>query len=99
MIQGTTPTHTFKMPLDISNISKLRVSYAQNGQVVITKELSDFTVESDTITTKLTQEDTLKFRGGVDVQIQIRVLTSGGDSIASNVMRVSCGTILDRTVL
>ena len=31
MLIGTTPTHTFGLPFDTGIISKIKVTYAQNG--------------------------------------------------------------------
>ena len=37
MIQGTTPTHTFTIPFDVSLIKELKVVYAQQGEIVLEK--------------------------------------------------------------
>ena len=38
MIQGTTPTHKFNVDIDTGLIDKLRISYEQNGKIVLWKE-------------------------------------------------------------
>ena len=90
MIKGTTPTHTFSMPFGEEMIKAIEICYAQNGEVMLSKGIEDCTIEGNTISVKLSQEDTLEFAEGVCVEIQIRILTPADDAIASNVMRVHC---------
>ena len=94
---GTTPIHIFKHKLNPNVISKVRIIYSQNDQKVLVKE--DCTVQEDTITVKLTQEDTLKFDYKKPVEIQVRVLTVSGDCPTSAIKVVSAGRCLDDGVL
>ena len=98
MIRGTTPTHTFNLPFDAVLIDKLKITYAQNGVVVLTKEKADCKIDGNAVAVKLTQEDTLKFDAS-RVQIQIRVLTTGGDALASDIVTKPCGEVLEEGVL
>ena len=99
MIQGTTPTHRFTIPMDASDVQKVRVTYGQSHKVVLTKENEDCRVEGNVVSVKLSQEDTLLFDEFSPVQIQLRVLTTGGDALASDLIRVPCGIVLDKEVL
>lgn len=99
MIQGTTPTHQFNIPLDASIIQRIRITYAQSGNVLLVKEDADCRVEGNAVEVKLTQEETLLFDEFSSVQIQVRVLTQGGDALASDLIRVPCGVVLDKAVL
>lgn len=99
MIQGTTPTHKFNIPMDASIIKSVRITYAQQGKVLLTKESEDCHINGNVIELKLTQEETLLFDEFSSVQIQVRVLTAGGDALASELIRVPCGAILDKVVL
>lgn len=78
MIRGTTPTHTFEIPFNTSMIASVRVVYAQDDAVIVTKCTEDCIFDGNTINVTLTQEDTLKFDCKKCVQIQLRVLTTGG---------------------
>lgn len=98
MIRGTTPTHLFNLPIDTALIDKIKITYAQNGVVVLTKEKEDCKFEGSTATVRLTQEDTLKFDAS-RVQIQVRVLTTGGDAMASDIITKPCGEVLEEGVL
>ena len=99
MIQGTTPTHAFKVPIDTAIISNVRITYAQNGSVVLTKEKEDCKMGENLVSVKLTQEETFNFDEELPVDIQIRILTTGGDALASKVERVPLLTVLDGEVL
>lgn len=100
MIRGTTPTHTFNIPFDTSAITALRIIYSQGDEQILVKELPDCTVDGNTISVKLTQEDTFKFDCHKNtVQIQLRVLTAGNDALASDPVSVPVFKCLDSEVL
>ena len=48
--RGTTPYHTFTLPLSIDSISELFVTYLQNEQVVLEKSLSDGSATIEDVT-------------------------------------------------
>jgi hypothetical protein len=98
MIRGTTPTHIFNLPFDTALIDKIKITYAQNGVVVLTKEKADCKIDGNAVTVRLTQEDTLKFDAS-RVQIQVRVLTTGGDALASVIVTKPCEEVLEEGVL
>lgn len=99
MIRGTTPTHTFNLPFDTYLIDKIKISYAQDGNVVLTKEKDDCTLQGNSVKVRLTQEETLKFNARYKVQIQVRVLTTESDSLASKIYERSMEDILEEGVL
>ena len=82
MIRGTTPTHTFIIPLDTSMIAEVMVIYAQDDQEVFHKDTYDCEMDGNEISVKLTQEETLMFNPLRNVQIQLRLLTTGGEALA-----------------
>jgi hypothetical protein len=97
MIRGSTPTHTFNCKLDPELIHKVRVLYSQNNVLVLKKEDEDCEKDGQTIIVKLSQEDTLKFKEG-KVEIQLRVLTSTGESIPSKIHTVNVNKLLENEV-
>ena len=99
MIKGTTPTHTFTLPFETAMIKSIQITYAQNDAVKLTKGNADCTFEGNTVSVRLTQEDTLLFAEKACVEVQVRVLTIGGDALASNIMRVRCHECLSEDVL
>lgn len=100
MIRGTTPTHTFILPFDAKTIDKIKITYSQLDRVILTKKDKDITINKNEAVVVLTQADTFKFsdKNGA-VSIQIRVLTTGGDALASKIMTTSVGKCLDSEVL
>ena len=99
MIQGTTPIHTFTLPFDVSMIDKVRIIYAQNDTPVVTKNTEDCQLEGNNVFVVLTQEDTFAFDHNEHVEIQIRLLTTKGEAIASHVKRIDCDKCLENEVL
>lgn len=99
MICGTTPTHIFKIPFDTSQLKEIRISYAQDDEVIVEKNTSDCILEGDKITVTLSQEDTLKFSHRKAVELQLKVLTVDGCVLANNVIRVRVEEILNKEVL
>ena len=97
---GTTPTHTFRIPADVfSTISEVKVTYRQNGQVVLEKHTDDCTIQDGVIATKLSQEDTFLFDANSLVEMQVRILTLGNDCVKSKVFYKSTTECLDNEVL
>lgn len=88
MIRGTTPIHTFEIPFDTYNIDKVNVIYAQDYKQVLKKTTDECELKGNQISLTLTQDDTLKFDSKRNVQIQVRVLTKDGKSLASYIETV-----------
>ena len=99
MYRLTTPQHTFTLPFDTGLIKSLIISYGQNDAEVLAKELKDCTLEGNTITVRLSQEDTKLFAPEVPVSIQIRLLTTAGDALATREHVVRCEDVLNDEVL
>lgn len=97
--RGTTPTHTFVLPFNVEDVQAIQVIYRQNGENILILEKSDCTLSGKVVSVRLTQEDTFAFKDGTDVEMQIRVLTADGESVASDVMLVSCEKCLTEDVL
>ena len=99
MKRGTTPTHQFVLPISVDMIEDVEVTYQQNGKEILKKYLDEFTAEGKTIAVMLTQEETFAFDEGVNVEIQLRVLTKGGEVHASDIFTVGCLRCLSDEVL
>lgn len=99
MIRGTTPIHTFTLPFEVNLLKEVRISYAQSGIVVLEKTKADCTLEGSIITVKLTQEETLKFDSGKNIEMQLKVLTTGGEVLSTRIRSVDVGRCLNEEVL
>jgi hypothetical protein len=99
MRRGTTPTHIFEVPFDVSMIKSVKIFYAQGDVIVFEKLTEDCELNGNTIKTTLTQEDTLKLDHKKPVEIQLRILTLDGKALASLVERVGVDKMIDNEVL
>lgn len=82
MIRATTPTHTFNLPIDTSNISKLLITYKQGNKIVLEKKETQCTLTGSKVELTLTQEETKMF-APERVKIQLRVLTKDNVAMSS----------------
>ena len=75
MRRATTPTHSFTLPDEVSvdSLSKVMLTYSQDGNTILEKYLADLTVDSDNnkLSYKLTQDETNLFAPGKAL-IQLR---------------------------
>lgn len=99
MFKGTTPTHSFEVPLDTSLIKEVKITYSQRDKEILVKRTGDCTIGEGVISTRLSQEDTFLFDGNVTATIQLRVLTTGGDALMAEPIMMAVGKCLDDEVL
>ena len=95
----TTPEHKFTLQIDPSVIDKIRITYAQNNVIILTKEGHDVSIDDNIAKVKLTQEETKKFTAGKEAEIQVRVLTLGNDALASDIIKIDVTKVLDDEVM
>lgn len=98
-MRGTTPIHLFRLPFDASLIKSVKITYSHDKTPVLVKETEDCTLQSNIISVKLTQEETLLFENNWLVDIQLRVLLENGDALRSDVFHRFTGVLLDEEVL
>lgn len=96
---GTTPKHTFTFPFETELIKELKITYSQSKKIILEKYLDDCEVDKNSVFYKLTQEETFLFAEWVNVECQVRVLTTAGDALASSIRIVTAEKCLDREVL
>lgn len=99
MRRGTTPMHTFTLSVDHALIDKLRVFYAQMGQVILTKTEADVKIDGNVVQVRLTEEETLAFHCKQDVEIQLKILTTAGDVLVTDIFTISVGRCLSSEVI
>lgn len=99
MIRGTTPTHVFRFPFDTGLLKDLRITYAQNGETVVERSLTDCDLNGNELSFILTQEETLRFSDDVRVERQIRALKTNGKVFATDVEYMSVARVLNEEVL
>ena len=98
MIIGTTPTHEFTIPSELSEFNEIHIIYAQNDKIVLLKTKEDCTIEENKISVQLTQDETFRFDPEEDVYIQVRLLI-GREALSSGIVRVKCQKCLETEIL
>lgn len=99
MKRGTTPIHQFVVPFSAEMIDDVEITYCQNGQEILKKYIKDCTVEGKTVSVMLSQDETFGFNEGINIEIQLRVLTKGREVHASDIFIVDCKRCLSDEVL
>ena len=111
MRRATTPVHKYYFDSDPSIYQKILITYVQNGKIVLEKTKDDLTFDTEAVPCRneerfvawfrLTQEESNKFSSeqGNLVQVQIRVLTDGGEALASDIKSFSVQDVLNDEVL
>ena len=84
--KGCTCKNTFSFPYPKGVVEAIRITYSQNGVVLLQKELPDCTFSENEVSVNLTQEDTLKFDSSKIIKIQIKVKLAGGAIVKSNIV-------------
>ena len=102
MIKGTTPTLQYNLPFASSLIksAEIVVEYVDaNKQVHIVKTLADCVLGEYSISTVLTQEETLQLPAPSTVNVQLRVLTTDDIALATETAKVSVKRLLKEDVI
>lgn len=97
--RGTTPTHTFTLPFEREFVSDLRITYVQNKKDIIIKEMKDIDFIDNEISLTFTQEETYQFEAGKEVQVQIKIKTTDGLVLNSDIMIMRVDASLDNEVI
>lgn len=99
MIRGTTPRLEFTLPFRVDIIEAAYVTFAQAREVVIDKPLTDCECEEEKIICTLTQEETLRLSCGCKTEMQVRIKTKDGESLASDIIEIETERILKDGVI
>lgn len=107
---GATPTHIFDVDVDLTDLTDIQISYYQSDTVRIRKRLSDGDVEITSreeqigetaktiysVTTELTEQDTMQLDENEPVWIQLRCKFVNGRKMISEVIETVAGELLDK---
>lgn len=99
MIRATTPTHTFNIPIEANKIQEILVTYRQVGRNILEKTNADMENNGNAWSVTLTQQETKLFMADTKVEVQVRVLTTGGDALASKIFSVTVDRVLNDEVM
>lgn len=96
IIRGGTKEHSFRVPFDIKLARKMRISYKQEGRLILEKNLRDVQVLGDNlIHYELSETDTLKFKADSIVTVQMRVELTNHKVITSEIFEVDVVDVID----
>lgn len=99
--RGSTPTHVFNVPIDLTNATSVFVTYKQiDGMVTVERNKSQLdSITATKITVSLTQAETLSFTERVKCEVQIRAKLSDGSALVSNEIAFKVGKTLKSGVI
>ncbi|MEG1757798.1 MAG: hypothetical protein RR235_04990 [Oscillospiraceae bacterium] len=98
--RGTTPKHTFCLPVGKTRLAAMTLTYSQKKRNIIIKSLDDFTFSDAVASVTLSQEETLLFAEDSPVEIQMRLRLSDGNSVInSNILSVPVDEVLQEEVI
>lgn len=92
IIRGTTPVLEFTYKdITVSDITKAILTIAQNGSIIIEKDLTTATVRENSLTWTLSQEESLTLNASRNARIVCDWVLSNGTRGRSNVLMVDVG--------
>jgi hypothetical protein len=97
--KGCTCVNRFTFPYPEKDVEALFITYQQDRKTVFEKQLSDCVFDEDSISVKLTQEDTLKLKDDGTIQIQIRVRLYSGSVVKSEIIKTYTDAVLKEEVI
>ena len=98
-MRGTTPKHTFTLDVDTATLKNARVVYVQGDEKILVKEKSACVMSGNTVTVRLSQEETFLFDHKKKMEYQLRALTHGGDALGSEIFEETVERCLDNEVI
>lgn len=100
MIRGTTPTLTFTLPCQESDLAEYWITISQKYEnIKIDKTSADCTAEDNVISVTLTQEEMLRLIGNKPVYVQMRALTTEDKALATKMWTCTVDDILREGVI
>jgi hypothetical protein len=81
IVRGTTPPIIYTLPFPVDGIDVGFLVVKQGQIVVIERSLSECICEGNTVTAKLTQEETLALESNCNAEIRLVVKTVDGDRL------------------
>lgn len=104
MYRLTTPTHTFTLPEAAATYAEIQITYKQ-GETKVVKHAQDGTIppgmsfDNKNVIIRLEQAETKRFKANDYASVQVRVLTAGGESHASQIFKCMIYQVLNEDIL
>ena len=98
--KGTEPSLEFVLPFDVSQIKKARVVVrCPVTGAIVKKETAALTMTEQTVSCRLTQEDTFLFPCNTYAEVQLRILTVENVPLKTEVFHAFVTRCLDEEVI
>lgn len=97
--KGTEPIIQFALPISADNVQKAKVIIKYKDNSKLTKYAEADSFSGNTISVKLTQEETFLFDCNSYIKVLLRVLTKSGEPLVSDVHNVFVEECFDDEVL
>lgn len=98
MIKGTNPILVIDFSIEVSKITKLRITFAQGKDIVLEKSLADCTVEGNTIKLQLSEQETLSFKPTI-LKVQAKLKLQDGSILYSKIKEIEVEEPLNEETL
>ena len=92
-VRGTTPTITFKLPFQTSEIEKCEIYFAQE-KFLFQKDTEDCSFSGDRMSVRLSQEETLMMKAMFPLKLQIRFVFTNGAVAGTKIVYTSVEALL-----
>lgn len=100
MRQGTTPTHTFTLPVPAADVVDSRITYFGDADwVILEKKMEDCDVVGNVLHLTLTQDETFSFPADKRAFVQVRALDKNGKAFTSGVDSFYVARAVNKEVL
>lgn len=90
MVKGTTPTFRLMLSdetVDLTQANKVYAAFRQ-GCFLLRKQDDDITVSANEVDVYLSQTETLQFKPGANIEVQLNWTYADGRRACSNIIRV-----------
>lgn len=98
MLRYSTPMIEIESDLNLEDFAGLWVSLKQ-GKTVLRKTKNDLTINGNTLSFALTQEETAGFISTVPVEVQVRWISMDSKTSGSNIVSVYFERVLENEVI
>ena len=81
IVRGTTPYHTFVLPMESSQIEQIYVTYLQNNEVILDKGMSDIVLTDNDMETENASVEPLESEEGEEGYTTVTIHLSQEDTL------------------
>ena len=99
LIPSTTAGFTLNFPNPLSNYKEIVMTFRQDGVNKLEKRKADMAIDGNVATFHMTQEESAAFRGGGNIEYQIKAMDTAGNVAATMVKHISTAAILNPETL